>query len=52
VTQRTPGAVARFFGGLELLDPGIVFCNHRRPEGEATELPAEAAMFGGVGWTG
>ncbi len=32
LTQRTPGAVSRFFEGLELLDPGVVSCNRWRPE--------------------
>jgi hypothetical protein len=49
LTQRTPGAVSRFFEGLELLDPGVVSCNRWRPEDGADELPAEVAMFGGVG---
>ena len=49
LTQRTPGAVSRFFEGLELLDPGVVSCNRWRPEAGEGELPAEVAMFGGVG---
>ncbi|MEU7058069.1 SAM-dependent methyltransferase [Streptomyces sp. NPDC046197] len=49
LTQRTPAAVARFFDGLELLEPGVVSCNHWRPVDGTAELPAEVAMFGAVG---
>lgn len=49
LTQRTPEQVRRYFDGLELLDPGVVSCNHWRPENAGGELPAEVAMFGGVG---
>ncbi|GGN79264.1 hypothetical protein GCM10011579_063490 [Streptomyces albiflavescens] len=50
LTQRTPTAVAEFFGGLELLEPGVVSCNWWRPDdGGDSGLPAEVAMFGGVG---
>jgi O-methyltransferase involved in polyketide biosynthesis len=49
LTQRTPAAVTRFFDGLELLDPGVVSCNRWRPDGGEAGLPAEVAMFGGVG---
>ena len=49
LTQRTPEAVARFFDGLELLDPGVVSCSRWRPEpGEPVE-PQEVALHGGVG---
>ena len=49
LTQRTPEAVARFFDGLELLEPGVVSCSRWRPEpGEAGE-PKEVALYGGVG---
>ncbi|MFD5269595.1 SAM-dependent methyltransferase [Streptomyces sp. NPDC058335] len=48
LTQRTPEDVARFFDGLELLEPGVVSCSRWRPEeGDGTE-PEEVAMFGGV----
>ncbi len=52
LTQRTPEAVTRFFDGLELLEPGVVSCNHWRPEDPSADLPAEVAMFGGVGRKG
>ncbi|MET9906852.1 SAM-dependent methyltransferase [Streptomyces sp. NPDC006476] len=47
LTQRTPEAVARFFDGLELLEPGVVSCSRWRPK-EGDE-PLEVAMYGGVG---
>lgn len=48
-TQRTPEDVARFFDGLELLEPGVVSCSRWRPEdaGEGAE-PEEVAVFSGV----
>ncbi|WP_460071997.1 SAM-dependent methyltransferase [Streptomyces sp. YKOK-I1] len=51
LTQRTPERVARFFDGLELLEPGVVSCSRWRPEQRGTDgpEPAEVAMFGGVG---
>ncbi|AQS72399.1 translation initiation factor IF-2 [Streptomyces pactum] len=52
LTQRTPGAVARFFDGLELLPPGVVSCNHWCPDAGDGEPSAEVAMFGGVGRKG
>jgi hypothetical protein len=52
LNQRTPEAVARFFDGLDLLDPGVVSCTRWRPEhtGDGPpEEPAEVAMYCGVG---
>ncbi|MZD08393.1 SAM-dependent methyltransferase, partial [Streptomyces sp. SID5785] len=49
LTQRTPEAVAGFFDGLELLEPGVVSCNRWRPQDGGAALPDEVAMFGGVG---
>ncbi len=46
LTQRSPEAVARFFDGLELLEPGVVSCSRWRPDGPE---PAEVALYGGVG---
>ncbi|MEU0114160.1 SAM-dependent methyltransferase [Streptomyces bobili] len=48
LTQRTPEDVARFFDGLELLEPGVVSCSRWRPEGGDAVEPEEVAMFGGV----
>ncbi|MFI7404190.1 SAM-dependent methyltransferase [Streptomyces sp. NPDC049541] len=49
LTQRTPEAVARFFDGLELLEPGVVSCSRWRPEPSQAGEPQEVALFGGVG---
>ncbi|PZT70279.1 SAM-dependent methyltransferase [Streptomyces sp. SW4] len=49
LTQRSPEDVARFFDGLELVSPGVVSCNRWRPEEGDDPMPAEVAMFGGVG---
>ncbi|NEC84432.1 SAM-dependent methyltransferase [Streptomyces sp. SID12501] len=50
LTQRSPDEVARFFEGLDLLEPGVVSCSHWRPDefraGEGK--PAEVAMYCGV----
>ena len=49
VTLRAFGQVARFFDGLELVDPGIVQCHrwHPRPGESASEY--EVAGWGAVG---
>jgi hypothetical protein len=47
--QRTPQAVARFFDGLDLLEPGVVSCSRWRPERPGGDEPQEVAMYGGVG---
>jgi O-methyltransferase involved in polyketide biosynthesis len=49
LTQRTFEQIARFFDGLELLEPGVVSCSRWRPEATPFGEPAEVAMFGGVG---
>jgi hypothetical protein len=49
LTQRAPEDVARFFDGLELLEPGVVSCSRWRPEPGDGPEPAEVAMFCGVG---
>ncbi|MFK0024617.1 SAM-dependent methyltransferase [Streptomyces sp. NPDC090798] len=49
ITQRTPEAIARFFDGLDLLEPGVVSCSRWRPQATDGDEPAEVAMFGGVG---
>jgi S-adenosyl methyltransferase len=48
---RSPGQIAGFFNGLELLEPGVVSCSRWRPDpADSTGgLPAEVDMFGGVG---
>ncbi|MCX4835433.1 SAM-dependent methyltransferase [Streptomyces sp. NBC_01016] len=49
LNQRTPERIARFFDGLELLEPGVVSCTRWRPRTSDPEELAEVAMFGGVG---
>ncbi|MDT3398407.1 SAM-dependent methyltransferase [Streptomyces sp. B1866] len=46
--QRTVEGVARFFDGLELLEPGVVTCTRWRPE-EGEDADGEVAMYCGVG---
>ena len=45
-TLRTHAGVARFFGGLRLLDPGLVRVEEWRPDSAVTD---RSAMWGGVG---
>jgi S-adenosyl methyltransferase len=45
---RTPAQLARFFDGLELLEPGVVTVSQWRPEPHAVGEPAPVAAFGGV----
>jgi hypothetical protein len=47
VTMRTQSQVARFFDGLDLVDPGVVPIQQWRPDSEE-EAEARAAMWGGV----
>ncbi|MCC9711134.1 SAM-dependent methyltransferase [Streptomyces sp. MNU76] len=51
LNQRTPETVARFFDGLDLLEPGVVSCSRWRPEptDEDAGEPEEVAMYCGVG---
>lgn len=48
LTQRAPEQVARFFDGLDLLEPGVVSCSRWRPDTTGNGEPDEVAMFGGV----
>jgi len=49
LTLRTPGQIARFFDGLDLLEPGVVSCSRWRPDtGPSGEVPLEVDEFGGV----
>ncbi|MEU6717409.1 SAM-dependent methyltransferase [Nonomuraea sp. NPDC046802] len=46
---RTPGRIARFFDGLELLEPGVVSVSRWRYEDEAVDgVPDEVDAFCGV----
>jgi S-adenosyl methyltransferase len=49
MTLRTPDQIARFFDGLELLEPGVVSCSRWRPEpGHQSAEPQEVDEFCGV----
>ncbi|GHE50108.1 hypothetical protein GCM10018785_19630 [Streptomyces longispororuber] len=46
--NRSPEQLARFFDGLELLEPGVVSVSRWRPAPGAARPPAEVDDFGGV----
>ena len=46
---REPGEVGEFFGGLEIVDPGLVNVYEWRPDGSEEEQTAAGSEFGGVG---
>jgi hypothetical protein len=46
---RTPEQIARFFDGLELLEPGVVSTSRWRPEAIPFGLPDEVDAFCGLG---
>jgi O-methyltransferase involved in polyketide biosynthesis len=48
-TLRSPEEIARFFDGLELLEPGVVSTPRWRPEPSPAGLPAEMDGYCGVG---
>jgi hypothetical protein len=45
---RSPEQIARFFDGLQLLEPGVVSVSRWRPEATHWETPAEVDAFCGV----
>ncbi|MEW2398903.1 SAM-dependent methyltransferase [Streptomyces sp. NPDC046862] len=47
-TNRTPEQLARFFDGLDLLDPGLLSVAQWRPEPVDAHLPTEVDSFGAV----
>jgi hypothetical protein len=49
---RSPEQVARFFDGLEVLQPGVVSVSRWRPEPGRWRIPAEVDAFCGVGRKG
>ncbi|NEB04059.1 SAM-dependent methyltransferase [Streptomyces sp. SID13726] len=49
VQFRSQGDVARFFEGLELLDPGVTVGHRWRPDGEPVASDAEVSLWTGVG---
>jgi hypothetical protein len=46
---RSPDRIARFFDGLELVEPGVVSPPRWRPDPSQSGLAAEIDSFGGVG---
>ncbi len=46
---RRPEQLARFFDGVDLVDPGLVSCPLWRPDASVVGAPAEVDAFGGVG---
>jgi hypothetical protein len=48
ICARDPEAIARFFDGLELLEPGVVSCSFWRSGGAGT-VDVEVSEYGGVG---
>jgi O-methyltransferase involved in polyketide biosynthesis len=48
-TLRTPEQLARFFDGLDMVEPGLVSVTRWRPEPSAFGVPDELDQFGGVG---
>ena len=48
-THRTPDELARFFDGMDLVEPGVVSITRWRPETTASGEPEEIDQFGGVG---
>jgi hypothetical protein len=48
ITHRTRAEVARFFDGLELLEPGIVPCSQWRPDLRTLGATADVPQFGAV----
>ncbi|GGV41832.1 hypothetical protein GCM10010182_78150 [Actinomadura cremea] len=45
---RTPERIARFFDGLDLVEPGVVSVSRWRPEADAFGSPAQVDAFCGV----
>jgi hypothetical protein len=46
---RSQPEVARFFTGLDLVEPGVVPIMHWRPDGDEQLSDAQAALYGGIG---
>jgi hypothetical protein len=46
--HRTRAEVARFFDGLDLVEPGLVPVQHWRPDSESEAANSHSAMWGGV----
>jgi hypothetical protein len=48
-THRTPAELARFFDGMDLVEPGVVSITRWRPEATSSGEPEEIDQFGAVG---
>lgn len=48
-TLRDHSQIARFFSGLELVDPGLVQLHRWRPDGDQTDLDRDVPAYAGVG---
>jgi len=48
-THRTPDELARFFDGLDLVEPGVVSITRWRPDATSSGEPEEIDQFGAVG---
>ena len=48
-THRTPDELARFFDGMDLVEPGVVSITRWRPEATTSGEPEEIDQFGAVG---
>jgi hypothetical protein len=48
-TLEVTGEVARFFDGMDLVEPGVVSITRWRPEAMSSGEPEEIDQFGGVG---
>jgi hypothetical protein len=48
-THRTPAELARFFDGMDLVEPGVVSITRWHPEATVSGEPEEIDQFGGVG---
>lgn len=49
IVARSRQQLIHFFGGLELLTPGVVSCSRWRPDPSEIGVPAEVFHFSGVG---
>jgi hypothetical protein len=48
-THRTPDELARFFDGMDLIEPGVVSITRWRPDDTSSGEPEEIDQFGAVG---
>jgi hypothetical protein len=48
-TRRPPAAIAQFFDGLEMVDPGLVALNRWRPSPQDPKLDRDIPCLAGIG---